>query len=143
MPKSKKPWKAGSERAAQQKPYCPKSWQKKMDERRRMQALRERVKEAKEKIKQSKREAKELQKQREKLKEINKHKSTQYQVVRLSLSLFNRHGYRLKILQRSENGAKRQERLLKRCQPSFSTINSESDCLKFIRQDSIAMPLIN
>ncbi len=52
MPKCGRPWKAQSKRSGIQKKFCPKSWTEKMDERRRMKALRDRVNEAQEKIKQ-------------------------------------------------------------------------------------------
>ena len=51
MPKGKKPWKTGSKRAGMQKKYSPKSWEEKMEERKKLKALKERIREAEEKKK--------------------------------------------------------------------------------------------
>lgn len=47
VPKSKKPWKISSERSGKHTPYAPKSWQQKMDYKKKLQSIRDRVKEAK------------------------------------------------------------------------------------------------
>lgn len=53
MPKSKKPWKGASERSGKHKKMYPKTWQQKMDDKRRLQSVRERVREEREKVKNS------------------------------------------------------------------------------------------
>jgi hypothetical protein len=49
LPKSKKPWKALSERSGKHKKMNPKTWQQKMDDKRKLKAIRQRVKEEREK----------------------------------------------------------------------------------------------
>ncbi len=51
MPKSKKPWKAGSQRSGKHKRYNPKTWEDKLVDRNKTKALRDRVRETKEKEK--------------------------------------------------------------------------------------------
>jgi hypothetical protein len=55
MPKSKKPWKALSERSSKHKPYNPRSWKQKMADKRKLKAVRERVKEERERKKEARR----------------------------------------------------------------------------------------
>lgn len=43
MPKSKKPWKVLSERSSKHTPYNPKKWDQKMNEKKKLQAIRDRV----------------------------------------------------------------------------------------------------
>lgn len=52
MPKSKKPWKIGSERSSKHNKYYPKTWEEKKSERLKIKALRDRLKDAREKKKQ-------------------------------------------------------------------------------------------
>ena len=53
LPKSKKPWKGLSERSGKHKKINPKTWQQKMDDKRRLKSVRDRVREEREKVKNS------------------------------------------------------------------------------------------
>lgn len=51
LPKSKKPWKTLSERSGKHTKINPKTWKQKMDDKRKLKAIRQRVREEKEKKK--------------------------------------------------------------------------------------------
>ena len=82
QPKCKKPWKITSQRSATQIRYAPKSWEKKIDDKKKMKALKDRIKEAQVEKKAKSHAHFEKIREKAKLKEINTFKSAQYQVVR-------------------------------------------------------------
>ena len=52
MPKCKKPWKITSERHSKHKPFgAPKKWEKKMQDKRQLKAVRDRVRAERERLK--------------------------------------------------------------------------------------------
>jgi hypothetical protein len=53
LPKSNKPWKGLSERSGKHKKMNPKTWQQKMDDKRRLKSVREKVREERDKVKNS------------------------------------------------------------------------------------------
>ena len=78
MPKSKKPWKVLSERSAKYKKTNPKNWAQKMEDKKRLQNVRQRVREQVEKKKEGRKKIAERLKLKAKLKEINSMKSATY-----------------------------------------------------------------
>ena len=82
MPKSKKPWKILSERSSKHKEFNPKTWAKKMEDKRKLRAVRDRVREEKKRRGDIRRALAEKLKEKLKRKEINQMKSSSYQIVR-------------------------------------------------------------
>ena len=81
MPKSGKPWKVLSERSSKHKEYNPRSWEKKMAEKRKLKAVRDRVKEERDKRKEARKAIAQRLAERLKRKEVNTMKSASYQIV--------------------------------------------------------------
>jgi Cgr1 family len=87
MPKSKKPWKALSERSSKHTPYNPRNWEQKMAEKKKLKAVRDRVKEERERKKAARRQVAERLREKARLKEVNTMKSASYQIVSCLSSL--------------------------------------------------------
>ena len=84
MPKCKKPWKVLSERSNKHKATAPRTWEKKMTEKRNLKAVRDRVKAELDKRKDARRAIAMRQQERQKRKEVNTMKSASYQIVSVS-----------------------------------------------------------
>eukprot|EP00347_Sterkiella_histriomuscorum_P023121 403335864 len=81
-PKSGKSWNVGSQRSAKQTKYNPKTWEQKVEDRKKLKALKERIAESKiQKINERKSRAQKL-KEKLKRKEINQARSSTYQIIK-------------------------------------------------------------